>query len=388
MKKVEGWLRRHRRGVLTLILAIVLVGVAYLTAATLHRAAIRQVEVARVSVSRGDWLEAIRCLNSAFREDRFLDSEARLLRAAAINGYISAYHKQPAGYTRTDALADVEVYLRNNPSSGEAHHQRASALSGLGKVEEARTALATAIPLLADPTNALVDRASLSFHVSDYRSAIDEITLAIDRQPLVAEYYEQRGLYRMLVRDFRGASLDKVKAAKLNEDPTGTTLSDLSAVRTNRDDRPIRGPQDAPVVIAERAQFAGDWSVLIRESEGAALDTSDADYSYQFDDDRYSVLLDGTRQPDGLFRLDLDPARQCFAIDLIRTINGRTVTLLGVYEFRGETLRLCVAGEGEPRPPELTTLGLDGATLLTLKRAPRKRVTTPRGKQGGAGKGH
>jgi uncharacterized protein (TIGR03067 family) len=369
MKNVGSWLARRRRGLLSILGAIGITGVSYLAAAVLHREALGQVAVAKGHIARSDWLAALESLDTAFRRDRYLPSEVYLLRATAINNAIHTTGKRPAGHTREDALADIDWFLQSQPNSGEAYYERGCALAGLAKIQPARDAFAQAISLLPDPTQALLEHAALSFHVSDYGTAEKQMSLAIARHPLIPEYYEQRALYRSFTHDFRGASLDKARAARLEEDPTGGTLAEVETLAREQDDQPIATPQNSEPVRAALAQLAGDWNVVIREANGVSRDTTNRTYSYRFHDGRYSVLLDGSRQPDSLIRVDPDPDHQRYRIDLIRANGGTTITLLGIYEFRDDTLRLCVANEGQPRPIKFTTDGPFGVTLYTMKPA-------------------
>jgi hypothetical protein len=42
--------------------------------------------------------------------------------------------------------------------------------------------------------------------------------------------------------------------------------------------------------------------------------------------------------------------------------------MLGVYDFRGDFLLICMANGGEPRPVKLKTEGDDTVVLYTLRR--------------------
>ena len=123
---------------------------------------------------------------------------------------------------------------QERPNSGEAHYQRGCAFAGLADVKQALAAFARAIPLLSDPTDALVEHAALSFHVFDYATAAKLITLAIERRPLIPEYYEQRALYRTFLRDFRGAYLDNARAVKLHDARTPSRSRRLTHASTTQ----------------------------------------------------------------------------------------------------------------------------------------------------------
>jgi hypothetical protein len=97
------------------------------------------------------------------------------------------------------------IYLRFHPESSEAHYLRGVLLDILGRDEPARQALARAIALQADPTDALKRRSFLSFQAGDCKTAIQEITRVSERHPLVPESYERRVFYREFLSDRRGA---------------------------------------------------------------------------------------------------------------------------------------------------------------------------------------
>jgi tetratricopeptide (TPR) repeat protein len=218
---------QSRTGVIVLG-STVIIAIAYLIAAVQHEQAIRQLGAGKADIARGDWPSALTRFDRALRFDRWL-FEAHLLRGTAINEYIRSTGKRSPGRSREDALDDLGAYLSDRPNSGEAHYQRGLALGGLAKVEQARAAFARAIPLLGDPTKALVERAALSFHVGDYATAVKEVSGAIERHPLVAEYYESRALYRRFVSDQRGSITDTAKAERLRAAPDagGITIEEL-----------------------------------------------------------------------------------------------------------------------------------------------------------------
>jgi uncharacterized protein (TIGR03067 family) len=368
MKVVVTWPSKNRRAGVMACVALVLVIASYAISRGLHRSASWQVDEARAHIARAEWLDAIRCLDKALWADRYL-LDAYLLRATAINEHLASIDWKDRVYSREDALADLDWYLRYRPDSGEAHHQRGRALSGLAKVGAAREELARAIALLDDPTDALVERASLSFHVDDREAAVREITAAIERHPLVPDYYEARALYRRFASDPRGAQRDEVRAALLRESKD-LSVEELEArLDAQFDDRPVTEPQDSPALSAERARFAGKWKVIAREQGGESVDTTDLDFSMTFEADRYRLVVDGRTKPVAPFWLDMK--RQPRRIDWMATIDGKEQRLLGIYEFRGDNLLICMGNAGEARPATLSTAGRNGVVLYTLRRIGR-----------------
>lgn len=67
-------------------------------------------------------------------------------------------------------------------------------------LHQARDEFTRAIALLDDPTDALAERAGISFVLQDYEAAEKDISAAIDRRPQVPEYLETREFYRRFLR--------------------------------------------------------------------------------------------------------------------------------------------------------------------------------------------
>jgi uncharacterized protein (TIGR03067 family) len=348
------------------------VAISYALATVRHRNAIELVAAAKQQIARSDWLAAVQSLDVALRLDRFVPSEAYLLRGTAINGAIGTDGKLLLGHDRRAALADLEWFLKSAPNSGEAHYQRGCAFTGLADVERARDAFNRAIPLLSDPTDALVQSAGLSFHVSDYAAAAKQITLAIERHPFVPEYYEQRALSRTFLRDFRGAYLDNARAVSLQARPNADSLAEIEASEHDPGNQPVSASQDTPAVHAVLAQLDGDWDVVLREPDRrTADDPTPRTLSFQFHKGRLAIVRDGERFPHGSYQVEPDDARQFVRIDLLRPLDGRVSVMRSIYDIRDDVLRLCIADEGGPRPSAFATNGRYGVTLYTMKRAGR-----------------
>lgn len=232
MKTAQESASKIRRRRQIAIGALVLAGASLVLSVVLHRAALGQLEEARRHMGQGDWLAALRRLDRARREDPFL-IDVYLLRATAIAAYIpppSLFVPSSHGrlYTNEEALSDVEMYLRYRPESGDARYLRGSLLGRLGRRGPAREELARAIPLLKDPTRAIVERAGLSLLDGDPKAAVEEISQAIERHPLEPALYESRALYRRFVFDHRGADEDRARAEILSRSK-GIALEELEA---------------------------------------------------------------------------------------------------------------------------------------------------------------
>jgi uncharacterized protein (TIGR03067 family) len=367
MKTVAESASRRQRVRQTAIAAFILVVISFALSVVLHRAAIGRVDAARQHMARGDWLAAIQCLDRARWEDPYL-AETYLLRATALNEDTTSTLIPNRDFyrSREAALADIDWYLRYHPESGEAHYLRGVLLDILGRDEAARQELAQAIPLLKDPTDALVRRAALWLTAGDPKSAIAEISQAIERYPLEPALYEARGSYRPFVFDHRGAKQDQARAKILRESK-GISREELNArVAAPIDYGTISEPQDGPAIAAERARFLGDWKVVAFQTFGGPKDTKNRDFSITFDTDGYLMVIDGKVAQDAPFWLD--PGRHPRRIDWIAAIRGRESRLLGIYEFRGEDLAIVMGNAGEPRPNAVSPPEFDPMEFYILRR--------------------
>ena len=369
MKNVEPWFAKRGRGLVRLLGVLAVVATAYAGASAGHSKAVSLVSAAKHQIARADSHAAVQSLDAALRADRYVSYEAYLLRGTAINGAISTNGAFPPGHGRRDALADIEWFLESAPNNGEAHYQRGCALAGLADLTQARAAFARAIPLLSDPTDALVEHAGLSFHEFDYATAAKLITLAIERRPLFPEYYEQRALSRRYLRDFRGAYLDNARAVKLHESPNAAALAEVEARELDASNQPVTARQDTPGVRKLLARVGGEWVVVLRDPETrTADDLAPRTLVFEFHDGELSIVRDGQRVPYGSYRIEPDDALERVRIDLSRPLDGRASTMRGIYDIREDVLRLCVADEGGSRPTAFTTKGLFGVKVFTMKR--------------------
>ena len=143
-------------------------------------------------------------------------------------------------------------------------------------------------------------------------------------------------------------------------------LEELEALgKDYRDDQPITVPQNSPSVLSALARLAGTWKMVGREVEGRQEDTSERDFSIRFQGDRYLLVLDGKVQQDATYMLD--PGHEPRWIDWTASIRDKTVTLLGIYEFHGDTLVIAMANAGERRPKRIATEGPDSPVIYTLQ---------------------
>jgi RNA polymerase sigma factor (sigma-70 family) len=123
---------------------------------------------------------------------------------------------------------------------------------------------------------------------------------------------------------------------------------------------------DAAEVKAELKKFQGTWVDIFAEKAGTKQEQV-GDHQLKFDGESFSVADHGEVQEKGTIKLD--PTRKPKEIDLrIRDKNDEEKTVLGIYTWDGENLKLCW-GEpgGQKRPTDFTTTP-EGGFLVIVKR--------------------
>jgi uncharacterized protein (TIGR03067 family) len=111
----------------------------------------------------------------------------------------------------------------------------------------------------------------------------------------------------------------------------------------------------------------GCWSFQAVEVDGVAVrEAHYRDATLEFDGPRFV-----SRLPDGRFEGDvsIDVSRSPATIDLWFTTGmHRGLRALGIFEFQGASLRLCVGMPGSPRPDDFATSPGSGRALELLQR--------------------
>jgi uncharacterized protein (TIGR03067 family) len=130
--------------------------------------------------------------------------------------------------------------------------------------------------------------------------------------------------------------------------------------------RALAVADDAAKVKAELEKFQGTWVDIYAEKAGKPQEQV-GDHQLKFDGESFSVADHGHVEEKGTFKLD--PSKNLKEIDLrIRDRNDEEKTVLGIYTWDGENLKLCL---GEPgggtRPKEFTTTP-EGGFLVVVKR--------------------
>ena len=130
--------------------------------------------------------------------------------------------------------------------------------------------------------------------------------------------------------------------------------------------RALAAADDDPKVKAELKKFQGTWVVIYGEKAGEEQEQV-GDHQLKFDGETFSLSVHGHVEDKGTFKLD--PSKNPKEIDIrLRDRNNDEKTVLGIYTWDGENLKLCLGKpRGGTRPKDFTTMP-EGRDLIVVKR--------------------
>ena len=127
----------------------------------------------------------------------------------------------------------------------------------------------------------------------------------------------------------------------------------------------VAGGRDEDAATKDLKRMEGDWAALSMEVDGVKVPDEDAmAYFRTVKGDRYTVSR--YRKALGKGTVKLDPTKKPRAIDALPAGEGKS--LLGIYEFDGNKLKLCFARPGKARPTEFRSKEGSGHTLTVWQR--------------------
>jgi uncharacterized protein (TIGR03067 family) len=130
------------------------------------------------------------------------------------------------------------------------------------------------------------------------------------------------------------------------------------------------GPAEE-AIKQDQERLTGTWRVIRAEVEGTAIPPREhRELRLTFADGKFSARRGDEEPQEGAYALD--PRKNPRRIDITRS-NGPTGSRkqLGIYQFTGDTLRICTFDNGEDRPTSFETRDRPGCTLLVLRREPK-----------------
>jgi uncharacterized protein (TIGR03067 family) len=116
-------------------------------------------------------------------------------------------------------------------------------------------------------------------------------------------------------------------------------------------------------------QLQGTWTIVSMEREGEAAATEELEgLTCVYENDLFTLKKND--QPRRLGIITLDASRSPKAINTW-DLNGpyTDATVPGIYELKGDTLRLCFSRPGAGRPTEFSTKSGGGLLLVVYKKA-------------------
>jgi uncharacterized protein (TIGR03067 family) len=119
----------------------------------------------------------------------------------------------------------------------------------------------------------------------------------------------------------------------------------------------------------DRKQYEGTWQAVSLEVDGYQTAEDDAKKITVVNeaDGKWSVVVGGKAVARGTS--EIDPTKKPKAVDLTVTEgDGKGQTALGIYEFKGDTRKVCLAPAGKERPTEFSSTAGSGHILAVLKR--------------------
>ena len=126
-------------------------------------------------------------------------------------------------------------------------------------------------------------------------------------------------------------------------------------------------------------EFQGTWVLVSRKVAGEEETiTRWTRFKLIFEGDTVIAQRQGMTVPFGRYRLD--PKQKPKAYDQMiddASLDGGSVTLRGIYELDGDTLRLCISRPGDRRPTAFATRPERGWLLLVYRREGAGKADSP-----------
>jgi uncharacterized protein (TIGR03067 family) len=114
---------------------------------------------------------------------------------------------------------------------------------------------------------------------------------------------------------------------------------------------------------ADLQRMQGDWMVAAMKTEGMDTDPAEAQALFRtIEGNKYTVARYRKAIGQGTFAIDATKSPK--TIDSTPAAPPGVKPILGIYEFEGEKLRVCIAKPGQPRPKNFDAKPYTGHTLI------------------------
>jgi uncharacterized protein (TIGR03067 family) len=122
-------------------------------------------------------------------------------------------------------------------------------------------------------------------------------------------------------------------------------------------------------------RMEGTWTVVAHETDGKKLTAEEnkkVDVKLIVKDGTYTIYFDGKKALTGKMKLDADKKpKQIDAVAEEGPYKGKA--MLGIYELKGDDMRVCFAQPGKDRPTAFRTEKGSGLMLLGYRRVEQKK---------------
>jgi uncharacterized protein (TIGR03067 family) len=115
-------------------------------------------------------------------------------------------------------------------------------------------------------------------------------------------------------------------------------------------------------------EFEGEWKMVSAVMNGSAMEESAVQWVKRVTIGDEITVIAG---PQIMMKMTFkhDPSQSPKTMDYVNTAgSNKGKTQLGIYEFDGDLLRICMAAAGAPRPKKFESVRGDGSTFTVWKR--------------------
>ena len=129
------------------------------------------------------------------------------------------------------------------------------------------------------------------------------------------------------------------------------------------------GDDKDKAIKEDRKKYEGTWQVVSLEVDGKKTAEEDAKKITVVNDrdGKWAIEVEGKVVARGT--REIDPTKKPKTVDLTVTEgDNKGQTALGIYEFKDDTRKVCLAPAGKERPTEFSSKAGSGHILALLKR--------------------